>query len=118
METFEGNRASNIGTVKLVWEKPLILLTGFRLRQGGTCSLDASWVRMERWNTLTEEQRKKFLPLCPDFVVELVSETDNVEETRLKMQDYINNRLQLGWLINLKIQPVEIYRPNQSVEVL
>jgi Uma2 family endonuclease len=73
---------------------------------------------MERWNALSEEQRKKFLPLCPDFAVELVSETDDVEETRSKMQEYINNGLRLGWLINPRTRQVEIYRPNQAVEVL
>jgi Uma2 family endonuclease len=73
---------------------------------------------MERWEALTPVQRKKFLPLCPDFAVELVSETDEVEETRSKMQEYINNGLRLGWLINPKTRQVEIYRPNQAVEVL
>lgn len=92
--------------------------TGFRLPQGGTRSPDASWVRMERWNTLTKEQRQKFLPLCPDFAIELVSQTDDVEETRKKMQEYIDNGLLLGWLINPKTRQVEIYRPHQVVEVL
>jgi Uma2 family endonuclease len=75
-------------------------------------------VRIERWNALTEEQRKKFLPLCPDFAVELVSETDDVEETRSKMQEYINNGLRLGWLIDPRTRQVEVYRPNREVEVL
>jgi Uma2 family endonuclease len=92
--------------------------TGFRLPKGGTRSPDTSWVRMERWNALTEEQRKKFLPLCPNFAVELVSQTDDVEETRSKMQEYVDNGLRLGWLINPKTRQVEIYRPNQAVEVL
>src|SRR4028118_1072330 len=102
--------------------------TGFRLPKGGTRSPDASWVRIERWNALTQEQRKKFLPLCPDFAVELVSETDSeavaslraseVEETRSKMQEYVDNGLRLGWLINPRTRQVEIYRLNQVVEVL
>ncbi len=92
--------------------------TGFRLPKGSTRSPDVSWVRMERWNALSEAQRKKFLPLCPDFAVELVSETDDVEETRLKMQEYVDNGLRLGWLINPELKQVEIYRPNQAVEVL
>jgi Uma2 family endonuclease len=85
-------------------------------------------VRIERWNALTQEQRKKFLPLCPDFAVELVSETDSeavaslraseVEETRSKMQEYVDNGLRLGWLINPRTRQVEIYRSNQAVEVL
>lgn len=92
--------------------------TGFRLPNGGTRSPDISWVTIERWNNLTEEQRKKFLPLCPDFAIELVSETDDVEETRAKMQEYLQNGLRLGWLINPKLRQVEIYRPNRGVEVL
>lgn len=92
--------------------------TGFRLPNGATRSPDASWVRMEQWDALTEEQRKKFLPLCPDFAVELVSETDDLEDTQEKMQEYLENGLSLGWLINPRTQQVEIYRPNQAVEVL
>ncbi|WP_414568151.1 Uma2 family endonuclease [Nostoc sp. CCY 9925] len=92
--------------------------TGFKLPNGATRSLDASWIRIERWNTLTPQQRKKFLPLCPDFAVELVSETDNLEDTQAKMQEYLANGLQLGWLINPKDKQVEIYRPNQVPEVL
>jgi Uma2 family endonuclease len=92
--------------------------TGFRLPKGGTRSPDVAWVSMERWEVLTPAQRKKFLPLCPDFAVELVSETDDVEETRSKMQEYINNGLRLGWLIDPRTRQVEIYRPNQVVEVL
>ncbi|MDZ8237570.1 MAG: Uma2 family endonuclease [Nostoc sp. SerVER01] len=92
--------------------------TGFKLPNGATRSPDASWIRIERWNTLTPQQRKKFLPLCPDFAVELVSETDNLEDTQAKMQEYLANGLQLGWLINPKDKQVEIYRPNQVPEVL
>jgi Uma2 family endonuclease len=92
--------------------------TGFRLPQGATRSPDVAWIRIERWDALTAAQRKKFLPLCPDFAVELVSETDDVEETRTKMQEYVDNGLRLGWLINPRTRQVEIYRPNQAVEVL
>jgi Uma2 family endonuclease len=92
--------------------------TGFRLPSGATRSPDASWVKMERWDALTQEQRKKFLPLCPDFAVELISETDELESAQKKMQEYLDNGLRLGWLINPKTRLVEIYRPNQTVEVL
>ncbi|MBW4681105.1 MAG: Uma2 family endonuclease [Microcoleus vaginatus WJT46-NPBG5] len=92
--------------------------TGFRLPKGGTRSPDASWVSIKRWEALTPEERKKFLPLCPDFAIELVSETDDVEETREKMQEYVSNGLRLGWLINPKTRQVEIYRQNREVEVL
>lgn len=91
--------------------------TGFRLPKGGTRSPDVSWVRMERWNGLSQEQRKKFLPLCPDFVVELVSESDELEEAQQKMQEYLENGLRLGWLIIPKLEQVEVYRPSRVVEV-
>lgn len=105
------NRKNNLG-------KAFDSSTGFKLPNGATRSPDASWITIERWNALTPEQRKKFLPLCPDFVIELVSETDDVEDTQAKMQEYINNGLRLGWLINPKNKQVEIYRQNQEVEVL
>ncbi|MEH2121303.1 Uma2 family endonuclease [Nostoc sp.] len=92
--------------------------TGFKLPNGATRSPDASWVRIERWDVLTPEQRKKFLPSCPDFAVELISETDDVEDTKAKMEEYLANGLQLGWLINPKKKQVIIYRPNQAPEVL
>ena len=92
--------------------------TGFRLPNGATRSPDVSWVRIERWNALTQDQRKKFLPLCPDFVIELVSETDELEDAQAKMREYLENGLRLGWLINPKLLQVEIYRPNQEAEIL
>jgi Uma2 family endonuclease len=92
--------------------------TGFKLPNGATRSPDVSWIKIERWNALTSEQRKKFLPLCPDFVIELVSESDDLADTQAKMREYIANGLRLGWLINPKNQQVEIYRPNQEIEVL
>ncbi|WP_414618912.1 Uma2 family endonuclease [Calothrix sp. CCY 0018] len=92
--------------------------TGFKLPNGATRSPDASWIKMERWDALTPQQRKKYLPLCPDFAVELVSESDDVEDTRKKMQEYIENGLRLGWLINPKDKQVEIYRAGKEVEVL
>jgi Uma2 family endonuclease len=92
--------------------------TGFRLPNGATRSPDVSWISLERWEALTQEQRKKFIPLCPDFAVELVSETDDLEEIQKKMQEYLDNGLRLGWLINPKTRTIEIYRPNQAVEIL
>ncbi|MBD1935866.1 Uma2 family endonuclease [Microcoleus sp. FACHB-68] len=119
-----GNRNFEIYIDLGVWNRQTRLgkafdsSTGFRLPKGGTRSPDASWVSIKRWEALTQEERKKFLPLCPDFAIELVSETDDVEETRKKMQEYISNGLRLGWLINPKIRQVEIYRPNREVKIL
>jgi Uma2 family endonuclease len=92
--------------------------TGFRLPNGATRSPDAAWITLDRWENLTSAQRKRFLPLCPDFALELVSETDDVKDTRSKMQEYLDNGLRLGWLINPKARQVEIYRPSQAVELL
>ncbi|MEM8641486.1 MAG: Uma2 family endonuclease [Cyanobacteria bacterium P01_G01_bin.54] len=92
--------------------------TGFTLPNGANRSPDAAWVRKDRWEALTPEQRKGFAPLCPDFVVELRSETDTLNNRRAKMQEYQDNGAQLGWLIDPKNKQVEIYRPGQAVEVL
>ena len=92
--------------------------TGFKLPNGANRSPDASWVKRDRWFALTPEQRKKFLPLCPDFVVELRSPSDALKETQEKMQEYIDNGARLGWLIDPQTRRVEIYRPNQDVEIL
>ncbi|HEY9298713.1 MAG TPA: Uma2 family endonuclease [Phormidium sp.] len=92
--------------------------TGFRLPNGATRSPDVAWIRIERWEVLTAEQRKKFLPICPDFVVELVSESDDLAEARQKMQEYLENGLILGWLINPKDRTVEVFRSNREVERL
>jgi Uma2 family endonuclease len=92
--------------------------TGFRLPNGATRSPDSAWITKERWNSLTPEQRKGFAPICPDFVLELASVTDDIEELRAKMQEYINNGCRLGWLIDPRTQQIEIYRPYQLVEVL
>jgi Uma2 family endonuclease len=91
---------------------------GFILPNSATRAPDASWVRIKRWEALTTEQREKFVPLCPDFVVELLSPSDSLKETQAKMQEYINNGTRLGWLIDRKNQRVEIYRLNRDVEIV
>lgn len=92
--------------------------TGFKLPNGATRSPDTAWVKQERWNALTPEQRKGFAPICPDFVLELASETDDIEILRAKMQEYLDNGCSLGWLIDPKTRTVEIYRPGKAVAVL
>jgi Uma2 family endonuclease len=91
---------------------------GFKLPNGADRSPDAAWVALERWNALTAEQKEKFPPICPDFVVELLSPSDSLKVAQKKMQEYISNGARLGWLINRKSRQVEIYRPGQEVEVL
>jgi Uma2 family endonuclease len=92
--------------------------TGFKLPNGADRSPDASWVRLERWNALTEEQKDSFIPLAPDFAVELRSKTDVLKTVQSKMQEYMANGVRLGWLIDPKSRQVEIYRLGQEVEVL
>jgi hypothetical protein len=92
--------------------------TGFILPNGATRSPDVAWVEKSRWEALTPEQREKFLPLCPDFVIELVSPSDSIQKTRQKMEEYRENGCGLGWLINRPENQVEIYRPDCEVEVL
>ncbi|MFN9175246.1 MAG: Uma2 family endonuclease [Synechocystis sp.] len=92
--------------------------TGFSLPNGADYSPDGAWLEKQRWQSLSPVQRERFVPLCPDFVVEILSPSDNLKKVRSKMQEYILNGCRLGWLINRKKQEVEIYRPNQVVEIL
>ncbi len=92
--------------------------TGFKLPNGANRSPDVSWITIERWKSLTQEQRQKFLPLCPDFVVELCSPSDSLVKTQEKMREYIANGTRLGWLIYPQRKRVEIYRTGTDVEVL
>ena len=119
-----GNRNFDMVVELGIWNKQTKLgkgfdsSTGFTLPNGAERSPDASWVKIERWNALTPEQQEKFAPICPDFVVELRSRTDSLKELQEKMQEYIENGAQLGWLIDRKNKRVEIYRPGKDVEIL
>lgn len=92
--------------------------TGFTLPNKADRSPDVSWVEKSRWEALTPQQREKFIPLCPDFVIEILSPSDSLKKTQDKMQEYMDNGCRLGLLINRKKQQVEIYRPDREVEVL
>lgn len=91
---------------------------GFKLPNGAERSPDAAWVMSERWEALNPEQRRKFPPLAPDFVIELRSATDDLKQLQAKMQEYRENGVRLGWLINPQNQQVEIYGQERDVEVL
>ena len=91
---------------------------GFTLPNGATRSPDASWIKLERWNALSEEQKASFAPICPDFVIELRSKSDTLSGLQDKMQEYIDNGTSLGLLIDRKNRKVYIYRPNQEPEIL
>ncbi len=92
--------------------------TGFTLPNGAKRSPDLAWIKRSRWETLTEEERKKFPPLCPDFVVELRSWTDALDKLQEKMREYIANGAQLGWLIDPQEKKVYIYRPSAEARCL
>ncbi|MEG4277472.1 Uma2 family endonuclease [Microcoleus sp. MON1_C1] len=92
--------------------------TGFKLPDGTDISPDAAWIRRDRWDALTAEEKKKFAPICPDFVVELRSTTDSLEKLRAKMKVYVKNGARLGWLLDRKNRKVEISRQGREVEIL
>lgn len=73
---------------------------------------------IDRWNALTAEQQEKFPPIAPDFVIELRSRTDDLTKLQAKMQEYAENGVRLGILLNPQDQQVEIYRPHQSPEII
>lgn len=91
--------------------------SGLKLPDGSDISPDSAWVRRDRWDALTPEQKEKFAPICPDFVVELRSASDSLEKLRAKMKVYIKNGAKLGWLLDRKNRQVEISRPDRDVEI-
>ena len=92
--------------------------TGFKLPNGADRSPDAAWIPRSRLATLTAQQKEKFLLLCPDFVIELLSPTDALAVTQAKMTEYTENGSQLGWLIDPEKRQVHVYRPHQAVVIL
>jgi Uma2 family endonuclease len=123
-ESEGGNRNAEATTNIAIWNRQTRLgkvfdsSTGFRLPNGATRSPDTCWIANERWDAIPLEQRKRFAPICPDFVLELASESDTLDDLRQKMREYIDNGCRLGWLISPKEQQVEIYRCDLTIEVL
>lgn len=119
-----GNREADLITDLNLWNRQTILgkvfssSTIFRLPQGGNRSPDAAWVKLERWEALTEEEQDGFPPICPDFIIELRSRTDALKPLQHKMLEYLASGLRLGWLINPQTQQVEIYRQGRDVEIV
>lgn len=91
---------------------------GFTLPNGAIRSPDVTWIDQARWDALTPEQRRRFPPIAPDFVIELRSDTDDLTTLQAKMQEYIENGVRLGWLLNPQDQQAEIYQPGQEKAVL
>ncbi len=113
----------NLGGEIYLWNKQTSLgkvfssSTIFKLPGGGDRSPEAAWVERSRWQALTPEQRQKFPPIAPDFVIELRSRTDQLPTLQEKMLEYMLSDVRLGWLFNPQAQQVEIYRQGQAKEV-
>ncbi|NEQ33412.1 MAG: Uma2 family endonuclease [Leptolyngbya sp. SIO4C5] len=118
-----GNQEFELGVDLGLWNRRTQLgkvfssSTLFKLPGGSDRSPDLAWVELPRWQQLTPEQRQKFPPIAPDFVIELRSRTDSLAALQEKMQEYLDSGVRLGWLINPQDQQVEIYRPRQVREV-
>lgn len=118
-----GNREADLIIDLGIWNRQTRLgytfssSTIFKLPNGADRSPDIAWIQKQRWEALTPEQRRKFPPIAPDFVIELRSATDDLESLRQKMQEYMDAGVKLGWLINPQNQQVEIYRLGKEVEV-
>ncbi|MFP4102471.1 Uma2 family endonuclease [Coleofasciculus sp.] len=118
-----GNREAELIVDLGIWNRQTSLgytfssSTIFKLPNGAKRSPDAAWICRERWEALTPEQRRKFPPIAPDFVIELRSATDDLQPLRDKMQEYMDAGVQLAWLINPQQRQVEIYRWGQPVEI-
>lgn len=120
-----GNRNFNMAGQLYIWTEQdgtgicFDSSTGFKLSTGAERSPDASWIKLERWDSLTSEQKQKFAPICPDFIIELRSPSDNLKPLQEKMAEYMKEPgVQLGWLIDRKHRRVYIYRPGVPVETL
>ncbi len=119
-----GSRNADITTQVTIWAKhdgsglSFDSSTMFCLPNGAKRSPDAAWISFDRWNALAESERESFVPLCPDFVLELRSASDSLSFLQDKMEEYIANGARLGMLIDPKSKQVYLYRPKQPVERL
>ncbi len=118
-----GGFNADVITALNVWNKQAGLgkvfesSSGFKLPDGSVRSPDVSWIRRERWNALSKEEKQKFAPICPDFVIEIRSISDGLQYLVDKMKEYIANGAQLGWLIDSFDGKVHVFRIDGTVEV-
>ncbi|MGB3296399.1 MAG: Uma2 family endonuclease [Phormidesmis sp.] len=118
-----GNEEIELGADLVIWNRKAKLgkvfssSTIFKLPGGGDRSPDAAWVELSRWQALTLEERQKFPPIAPDFVIELRSRTDSLSILQAKMQEYLDSGVRLGWMFNPQKQQVEIYRQGHPKDV-
>jgi Uma2 family endonuclease len=119
-----GESNAEIGMQLRVWAKrdgtgtTFDSSTGFRLPNGAVRSPDASWMPRARLELISPEQRRKYLPACPDFVLELRSPSDRLATLHAKLREYLANGARLGWLLDPESRRVFVYRPDQAVEEL
>ena len=119
-----GQREADLITDLNIWNRQVQLgvvfssSTIFSLPNGGDRSPDVAWIKSGRWDNLTAKQKQGFPPICPDFVIELRSQSDALKPLQNKMQEYLASGLSLGWLINPQNNQVEIYRCGCDVEIV
>lgn len=117
-----GNRNSSINGYLFMWNlqsgygKVFDSSTGFRLPDGSMLAPDAAVIAQTRWDKLSEEDQNKFPPICPEFVIELKSKSDQITALQAKMQDWLNNGVQLGWLIDPDAEMAYIYTLGKSMK--
>jgi Uma2 family endonuclease len=119
-----GNRNIEIAGDFVIWNrqtksgKLFDSSTCFKLPNGADRSPDIAWIKQEKWDQLIPEEKERFPPIAPDFVLELMSPSDSLKVTQAKIKEYMENQVKLGWLIDRKNRYVEIYRLGESVEKL
>ena len=118
--TLSGEKNSEIGTDLTIWKRKngghsFDSSTGFTLENTAVRSPDASWMSDERYKSVEYVELKKFARITPEFVVELMSETDSLKDLQEKMEEYMANGVLLAWLINPKTEEVFIYRENGTI---
>ena len=124
VNSFGGSQNADISADLTIWNRTSKLgicfdsSAGFTLADGAVFSPAASWMPIEKWYGLSETDKQKFAPACPDFIIELRSKTDNIKSLKDKMLKWIENGAKLGWLIDTAKQQTYIYRTNCSVELI
>ncbi|MEZ4678924.1 MAG: Uma2 family endonuclease [Caldilineaceae bacterium] len=119
-----GRRNSDINGQLWLWNRETQLgytfdsSTGFNLLNGADRAPDAAWVATEHWDRISTEEKIRFAPIAPDFVIELRSSSDSIKSLREKMQEYVKNGVRMGWLIDAQNRTVEIYEPGEDVEIV
>ena len=119
-----GNRNMAVSAILYLWNKNkktgyvFDSSSGFTLPSGAMRSPDAAWIKKEKWEALSIEDREKFAHICPDFIIEIKSKTDSLKEQQNKMQEWLENGCCLGWLIDFDNKIVYIYKPKHEVSVI